>query len=213
MRTQDCQLEVNGLRVDGLGPIDFRLAAGECLVLSGPSGAGKSRLLRAIADLDVHQGNVSCQGIAARDLKPSDWRRRVGMLAADSQWWRDRVEEHFPRAPTQAQLQALDLAPKLLSELVARLSSGERQRFALLRLLANRPRVLLLDEPTANLDQDNVARVEKLVAAYMADQSAGVLWVSHDPRQTTRVARRTLWMEAGRLSPEPPASRNFETSS
>jgi putative ABC transport system ATP-binding protein len=86
---------------------------------------------------------------------------------------------------------------------VARLSSGERQRFALLRLLANRPRVLLLDEPTANLDPDNVIRVEKLVATYMAAEGAGVLWVSHDPLQTTRVARRTLWMEAGRLSREP----------
>lgn len=204
--TQEPQLEVVGLRVDGVGPIDFRLAARECLVLNGPSGAGKSRLLRAIADLDVHQGTVSCQGIEARDLKPSDWRRRVGMLAADSQWWRDRVEEHFPTPPTDQQLRALDLAPGLLGALVARLSSGERQRFALLRLLANRPRVLLLDEPTANLDQNNVARVEKLVATYMVDEEAGVLWVSHDQRQTTRVARRQLWMEAGHLSLEPPAS-------
>jgi len=206
--TRDPQLDVVGLRVDGVGPIDFRLAAGECLVLSGPSGAGKSRLLRAIADLDVHEGKVSCQGIEARDLKPSDWRRRVGMLAADSQWWRDRVEEHFPAPPSEQQLRALDLAPGLLGTLVARLSSGERQRLALLRLLANRPRVLLLDEPTANLDQDNVARVEKLVATYMANEDAGVLWVSHDQRQTTRVARRRLWMEAGRLGPEPPASRD-----
>ena len=206
--TRDPQLDVVGLRVDGVGPIDFRLAAGECLVLSGPSGAGKSRLLRAIADLDVHEGKVSRQGIEARDLKPSDWRRRVGMLAADSQWWRDRVEEHFPAPPSEQQLRALDLASGLLGTLVARLSSGERQRLALLRLLANRPRVLLLDEPTANLDQDNVARVEKLVATYMANEDAGVLWVSHDQRQTTRVARRRLWMEAGRLGPEPPASRD-----
>lgn len=208
--TQNPQLEVVGLRVSGVGPIDFHLAPGECLVLSGPSGAGKSRVLRAIADLDVHEGSVACEGLAARDHKPSDWRRRVGMLAADSQWWRDRVEEHFPKPPANEQLQALDLAPGLLGELVARLSSGERQRFALLRLLANRPRVLLLDEPTANLDQDNVARVEKLVARYMADEGAGVVWVSHDRHQTTRVARRTLWMEAGRLIPEP---RGSETPS
>ena len=84
--------------------------------------------------------------------------------------------------------------------MVARRSGGERQRVALLRMLANQPRVLLLDEPTANLDQDNVARVEKLVAAYMADQSAGVLWVSHDPRQTTRVARRTPDPDLQRLA-------------
>ena len=202
--TGNRQLDVVGLRVDGVGPIDLCLAEGECLALGGHSGAGKSRLLRAIADLDVHEGSVSCQGIAARDLKPSDWRRRVGMLAADSQWWRDRVEEHFDTPPAMEQLQALDLAPGLLGELVARLSSGERQRFALLRLLANRPRVLLLDEPTANLDPGNVTRVEKLVVEYMVTEDAGVLWVSHDPLQMTRVAHRKLWLEAGRLGPEPP---------
>lgn len=200
---QTRQLDVVGLRVDGVGPIDLCLAEGECLVLAGPSGAGKSRLLRAIADLDVHTGEVSCQGIAARDLKPSDWRRRVGMLAADSQWWRDRVEEHFDAPPPMEQMQALDLAPELLGELVARLSSGERQRFALLRLLANRPRVLLLDEPTANLDPENVTRVEKLVADYMSAEGAAVVWVSHDPLQTTRVARRRLRLEGGRLDQDP----------
>ena len=201
------QLDVVGLRVDGVGPVDVWLAPGECLALSGPSGSGKSRLLRAIADLDVHEGSVSCQGRAAEELEPSEWRRRVGMLAADSQWWRDRVEEHFDAPPPMAQLEALDLAPDLLGEPVARLSSGERQRFALLRLLANRPRVLLLDEPTANLDPDNVTRVEKLVADYTATEDAAVLWVSHDPLQTTRVAHRQLRLKAGRLSREPVPGR------
>jgi putative ABC transport system ATP-binding protein len=197
------QLDVVGLRVDGMGPIDLWLAQGECLVLSGPSGAGKSRLLRAIADLDAHEGRVCCQGTAAGDLMPSEWRRRVGMLAADSQWWRDLVREHFDAPPPIGQLEALGLAPGLLEGPVAKLSSGERQRFALLRLLANRPRVLLLDEPTANLDPDNVTRVEKLVADYMAAEGAAVLWVSHDPLQTTRVAHRQLRLVAGSLSQNP----------
>ena len=197
------QLDVAGLRVDGLGPIDLCLAEGECLVLSGPSGAGKSRLLRAIADLDAHEGRVSCQGTAAEDLVPSQWRRRVGMLAADSQWWRDEVAEHFDAPPPGGRLEALDLAPSLLEGPVSRLSSGERQRFALLRLLANRPRVLLLDEPTANLDPDNVIRVEKLVADYTAAEGAAVLWVSHDPLQTARVGHRQLYLEAGKLSRKP----------
>ncbi|MCK5366823.1 MAG: ATP-binding cassette domain-containing protein [Gammaproteobacteria bacterium] len=201
--TGNRQLDVADLRVDGLGPIDLYLDEGECLVLSGPSGAGKSRLLRAIADLDAHEGRVACQGTAAEDLSPSQWRRRVGMLAADSQWWRDRVAEHFDTPPTSVRLETLDLAPALLEGPVSRLSSGERQRFALLRLLANRPRVLLLDEPTANLDPDNVIRVEKLVADYTATGGAAVLWVSHDPLQTARVAHRQLYLEAGKLSRKP----------
>ena len=94
----------------------------------------------------------------------------------------------------------------MLDEPVARLSSGERQRFALLRLLANRPRVLLLDEPTANLDPDNVTRVENLIAAYLSTEDAAVLWVSHDPLQISRVAHRRMRLEAGRLMREPLAT-------
>ena len=199
------QLDVAGLRVDGVGPLDLWLAPGECVVLSGPSGAGKSRLLRAIADLDVHDGRVSCQGAAAQALEPSEWRRRVGMLAAESQWWRDRVADHFAAPPNSDALEALDLDDALLDEPVARLSSGERQRFALLRLLANRPRVLLLDEPTANLDPDNVIRVETLIADYMLEENAAVLWVSHNPLQMRRVAHRRMRLEGGRLIREPAA--------
>jgi ABC-type iron transport system FetAB ATPase subunit len=198
------QLDVVGLSVGSVGPLDFFLATGECLTLAGASGAGKTRVLRAIADLDAHQGEVFCRGSRAADLKPSLWRRRVGMLAADSQWWRDRVDEHFPAAPPPAHLQALHLAPGLLGEPVARLSSGERQRLALLRLLANRPEVLLLDEPTANLDPDNVSRVEQLVADYRAAEGAAVVWVSHDAAQSLRVAERHVRLESGRLSADAP---------
>ena len=88
--TEARQLDVEGLRFGGVGPVDLWLAPRECLALGGPSGAGKSRLLRAIADLDVHEGRVACQGTTAEALEPSEWRRRVGMLAADSRWWRDR---------------------------------------------------------------------------------------------------------------------------
>lgn len=197
------QLDVVGLCMEGVGPVDLWLAGGECLVLSGPSGAGKTRVLRAVADLDVHTGSVSCEGVAAEDVAPSAWRRRVGMLGADSQWWRDRVADHFEAPPSRPEMAALDLRPALLQEPVARLSSGERQRLALLRLLANRPRVLLLDEPTANLDPDNVARVEALVADYMRDEGAAVLWVSHDPLQRTRVAHRQMRLEAGRSGQDP----------
>lgn len=200
------QLEVEGLRVDGVGPVDLWLACGECLVLSGPSGAGKTRLLRAIADLDVHDGRVACQGTAAEALEPSEWRRRVGMLAAESQWWRDRVEAHFAAPLPSDMLEALDLDEALLDAPVARLSSGERQRFALLRLLVNRPRVLLLDEPTANLDPDNVGRVERLIENYLHAEGAAALWVSHNPLQKQRVAHRCMRLEHGQLMDDPAAT-------
>ncbi|NIM28153.1 MAG: ATP-binding cassette domain-containing protein [Gammaproteobacteria bacterium] len=201
--TEARQLDVEGLRFGGVGPVDLWLAPRECLALGGPSGAGKSRLLRAIADLDVHEGRVACQGTTAEALEPSEWRRRVGMLAADSRWWRDRVDEHFAAPPAGEMLEALALDEALLRAPVAKLSSGERQRFALLRLLANHPRVLLLDEPTANLDPDNALRVEHLIADYRRSEGAAVLWVSHDPQQMRRVADRRLRLEGGRLVQAP----------
>ncbi len=125
------------------------------------------------------------------------------MLAADSRWWRDRVDEHFAAPPAGEMLEALALDEALLRAPVAKLSSGERQRFALLRLLANHPRVLLLDEPTANLDPDNALRVEHLIADYRRSEGAAVLWVSHDPQQMRRVADRRLRLEGGRLVQAP----------
>jgi len=82
---------------------------------------------------------------------------------------------------------------------VSRLSSGEHQRLALLRLLSNRPKVLLLDEPTANLDPVNAQRVEKLLEDYRTQQKSSFLWISHDTQQIQRVAARHFVLREGRL--------------
>lgn len=194
-------MRLRGVVSHSLNVPALELAAGECVCLSGPSGAGKSLLLRAIADLDPHEGEVWLDGREAREFVPNDWRRQVGLLPAESQWWHERVGAHFS-AVDAAQWQALGFAPETGDWQVARCSTGERQRLALLRLLANRPRVLLLDEPTASLDPASVGRVEALVAAYRTEQQAAVLWVSHDPAQIERVATRRLHIVAGRLETE-----------
>jgi putative ABC transport system ATP-binding protein len=85
---------------------------------------------------------------------------------------------------------------------VTRLSTGERQRLALVRLLAQTPEALLLDEATANLDPSNGARVESVVETYRKAQGAAVLWVSHDPEQRRRIGGRSLVIRNERLEPE-----------
>lgn len=174
------------------------IAAGECVALSGPSGTGKSLLLRAIADLDPHDGTAWLEGRAADEFTPGEWRRQVGLLTAESQWWHDQVGEHFGEI-NESHWRALGFTRESLTWQVARCSTGERQRLALLRLLANTPRVLLLDEPTASLDPDAVLRVEALIADYREEHHAAVLWVSHDPAQIARVAHRKLRITAGQL--------------
>jgi ABC-type iron transport system FetAB ATPase subunit len=77
------------------------------------------------------------------------------------------------------------------------MSSGERQRLALVRALSGHPGVLLLDEPTANLDTENRERVERLIADYQQRQGALALWVTHDPEQRLRVAARQFEIRDG----------------
>jgi ABC-type iron transport system FetAB ATPase subunit len=181
-----------------VGPLNFEAREAECLCISGPSGSGKTSLLRAIADLDMHEGNVLLDDIECNGLRGSDWRRRVGLLPAESDWWHEHVGEHFDGIAEEG-LKQLGFDRSVLERKVLRLSSGERQRLALLRLLANEPEVLLLDEPTASLDPKNTRYAEQLVAQYRRKHSAPVLWVSHDPRQIKRVCDRHLRLRAGRL--------------
>jgi ABC-type iron transport system FetAB ATPase subunit len=172
-----------------VGPISWEINRGSCVSLAGASGSGKSLLLRAIADLDPHDGEVSLDGQSVLSMSGHQWRQRVGLLPAEPFWWADRVGDHFAAADV-VPLAALGLPPQSLEWTVSRCSTGERQRLAVARLLQNRPEVLLLDEPTAALDAQSVERVEALLEQYRREHQAVVIWVSHDPAQRRRVAQR-----------------------
>lgn len=177
-------------------PVTQSFAAGECVGLHGPSGAGKTLLLRAIADLDPHEGEAFLDDRACGELPPHQWRRRVAYLPSESRWWRPTVGEHFEGRPAEL-IRELGFPEDIWDWPVRRLSSGERQRLALARALALEPRVLLLDEPTANLDADCTREVEAMVKAYRRRTHAPVLWVSHNREQLDRVAQRQFHMERG----------------
>lgn len=198
------RLRIDQLVTRHVGPIDLSIAAAECACIRGASGSGKTLLLRAIADLDPHHGEVYLDQASCSSLHAPVWRRSVALVMAESQWWSERVGDHFAHGVKDDWLEQLALPAAAMTWEVARCSTGERQRLGLLRTLMQAPAVLLLDEPTGNLDQESALRVEALLADYRRQRPAALLWVSHDAGQIERVAQRRYLLDEGRLSEEAP---------
>jgi len=193
-----------------IGPYALTVHSGECVVVSGPSGVGKSLLLRMIADLDPNQGELSITASVAGVLRANHaraampataWRKQVIYVAAESGWWAETLSDHLPetsQAEALTLLASLGLAANLMQAPITQLSTGERQRCALLRAIVQRPLFLLLDEPTSALDGDSALRLEAVLHS-VKNKGIGLLVVSHNPAQVSRIADRVLQMSSTAL--------------
>lgn len=191
-------LEVKQLLVQGMQTaIGLQLQAQDICMLSGKSGSGKSQFLKALADLISHQGEVFLAGSNMQSVSAPVWRQQVMYFSAETAWWSDLVSEHFELLPTTEQLQQIALPENILKVNPDTLSSGEKQRLALLRGLQYAPKVLLLDEVTANLDPTSEQLVESLVKQYIQQHSAAAIWISHDAEQRQRLQTQSLVFNSG----------------
>lgn len=188
--------------------LSFELQSGETLAVSGPSGSGKTLLLRVLALLDsMETGSLLLHGRAAAEWSVPAYRARVLYLHQRPALWDGTVTENFSRPfhlrSRHDRAYDRDHAVRLLASLgrpsamldqpVDRLSGGEFQIVALIRALLVEPNVLLLDEPTASLDDEAALRVETLLAGWKtAAPERAIIWVSHSPAQRDRVADRRL---------------------
>ncbi len=168
------------------------------MTVTGESGAGKTLLLRSLADLDPHEGELRLRDKSATEFSPCEWRRRVAYVANESFWWCARVGDHFARTPAEVLID-LGLGKDIVNRPVEHLSAGEKQRLGLLRALLPGPDVLLLDEPTSNLDGKTTRAVEDMVKRACRDQEIAAVWISHDLAQVARVSDRRYQLTAGRL--------------
>lgn len=196
-------LQIRQLAGHGRGPFDFDVPPGRCTVLSGASGSGKSLVLRMIADLIPSSGDVRIGSTSRESLSGPAWRREVVYVAAESGWWADDVRSHFEirdvlNLALPALLRALHLRDDILDAQVSHLSTGERQRLALLRAITLRPRFLLLDEPTSGLDRDSTLAVEAILNDRMAG-GMGLLVVTHNTEQAARLQGKHLRLCAAGL--------------
>lgn len=188
--------------------LSFDVTPGMRLGVVGPSGSGKTLLQRALAGLDpLDKGTVMFKDRAISSWHLPDYRAQVVYLPQTPAFAEGTVEENLRLVfAFNAHLDKSYQPPRILQYLehlgrnraflrrsVDVLSGGERQIAAFLRALQLAPSVLLLDEPTANLDAQSTRQIEKLVAAWLEeDNNRAFLWTSHDPAQIQRMTTRQL---------------------
>ena len=200
---------------EALTDVSFELRHGELVVLSGHSGAGKSTLLKMIPVLErPTQGRVVINGQDVSHLpRPAIpyLRRSLGLMMQDNRLLYDRsvfdnvvlplvitgAAPHEARRRVDAALDRVGLAGRG-DEMPIGLSGGEQQRVAIARAIANRPAVLIADEPTAHLDADYAHEIAELFQSF---KSVGVTVIvcTHDPALFAETRPRRLVLQQGRL--------------
>ena len=204
--------------VHALRGVDLAVPAGDYLALMGPSGCGKSTLLNLFGAVDLpSEGAVELEGEDTRRLDDGARTRlrltRVGfvfqrffllpMLSAYENVLLPMLEARVPRGEREARARELldyvGLAGRM-DHRPSQLSGGEMQRVAIARALANRPRLLLADEPTGELDESTGEAIANLLSRLNADGLTIVL-VTHNPGLAAR-GRRTLHLRDGRIVEE-----------
>lgn len=171
-------LQVRELSTPILGPVTFTLPAGQWCRLQGASGSGKTLLLRALADLDAHVGEVLLHDQSQGQVRAAHWRRQVQYVPTESSWWAPRTGQHFEQRDERVR-ETLGFPADVWDWPVERLSAGEKQRLALARALAVKPRVLLLDEAWSHVDSERRRVCVSLLERHL-DAAGAAIVVSHD---------------------------------
>ncbi|PIT51409.1 hypothetical protein BHC44_10740 [Snodgrassella alvi] len=201
-----------------LKDIDFQLMAGARVAISGASGAGKSVFLRTISLL-----NLPAAGMLYRHGKPvhlsssciAQHRSQIAYVRQQAVLIPGTVRDnlilpftlyhyrHVKFQPDYVQQIFQDLGKEedFLERDATDLSGGEAQLVCLLRIVQLNPSVLLLDEPTASLDEDSARTVQRLVNQWQqANPEAAYMWISHSEQQVMEVGDEIWYLDAGRIT-------------
>jgi putative ABC transport system ATP-binding protein len=175
-----------------LDSVSFTLKPGEFKLIAGPSGCGKSTLLKIVSSLiSPTRGCILFDGQSIDDIAPEEYRKQVsycfqtpslfGATVYDNLALPYQIRKLKPdEQKMQRDLERLALPGNMLKKGINELSGGEKQRITLIRNLQFMPKVLLLDEITSALDEDNKRNVNALIHRLVAEQGLAVLWVTHD---------------------------------
>ncbi len=223
------EVKVTGLNVwigksHILKDVSFKAPPGAVTAVMGPSGSGKSTLIRVLNRLiDLIpgarvKGEVKLGGLDVLSADPYEVRRLTGMVFQEpNPFPHMTIYDNVaigPRihglAKTREELDRLvewalrmahlwDEVKDRLRDYPHQLSGGQRQRLSLARALALKPRVLLLDEPTANIDPVSTVKIERSIMEYAKEAMATVIIVTHTPQQAARISDQILFIYQGRV--------------
>lgn len=209
--------EAAGDLVEVINNVSFSLASGRTLALEGESGSGKSTVLHLIAGLDTPDaGEILIDGQDVTKLNDGERatirRRDVGVIFQQFNLipsltveaniaFHARLGDRFDASWAEHLTQAIGLSDQLQKYPEA-LSGGQQQRVAIARTLVARPKLILADEPTGNLDEDTADRVLELMLASAEEAGAAILMVTHSQRLAAQMQQR-LVLSHGRVTPHP----------
>ncbi|MEN4851680.1 iron ABC transporter ATP-binding protein FetA [Pantoea agglomerans] len=190
LNVQDVAFSVGDRQL--LKPVSLQLYQGDCVLLTGPSGSGKSTFLKILASLITPtSGQLFFRNSDITTLRAEAYRQQVSYCFQTPQLFGQTVYDNLAlpwqirrqkpqRDKLVAALESVNLSPDMLNKPVEQLSGGEKQRVGLLRNLQFMPEVLLLDEVTSALDEENRLSVLSLINRISAEEKVAVVRISHD---------------------------------
>ncbi|BEM11357.1 iron ABC transporter ATP-binding protein FetA [Serratia marcescens] len=193
LRLDDIHYQIDSQVI--LDSVSFTLGEGEFKLITGPSGCGKSTLLKIISSLmDPTSGKLYFEGQAIDEMSPEAYRKQVSYCFQTPSLFGNTVYDNLAlpyqirqEPPAERKMKAdlarFGLPEAMLTKSINELSGGEKQRVSLIRNLQFMPRVLLLDEITSALDEENKRNVNEIVHQLVAEHRLAVLWVTHDTEE------------------------------
>ncbi|MBP2632012.1 MAG: Phosphate-transporting ATPase [Firmicutes bacterium] len=210
LEASDIRLEFQSKTIlDGLS---FSIYPSDLVGVLGSSGSGKTSLFRILNLLQsATSGSVSYLGKDTSSYEPTQLRKRIGYVFQKPYLFGSTVEDNltYPyhllkQKPDFAEIEnylaKANLPKDILAKKITEFSGGEQQRIALIRSLLIKPNILLLDEFTASLDEENTLIIEQLILAEHKQQNLSILFISHNLAQAKRLAKQIMYLDKGKIA-------------
>lgn len=207
LKIENLNLEIGTVKI--LKDISFTVQKKEIIALLGPSGSGKSSLLKSINMLNTPScGQIKYHNNDIQEIGPMALRKKIGYVLQKPTLFGNDVMENlkypcelhqkvFDINLVEFYLKKVNLKPDILEKKPNELSGGEQQRISLVRTLLLEPEIILLDEVTSALDEDNTLLIEELIKYENENNELTVIFISHNNEQAKRLAQKVIYMEEG----------------